>query len=85
MLETAKCYDSAEGKHYVMGYLKLSWNASLRHTERYVATDFEPSKNRFFTLGTTLRVVSNETISIINAWRSQESSYEDYRQHNMFV
>ena len=39
MLETAKCYDSAEGKHYVMGYLKLSWNASLRHTERYVAID----------------------------------------------
>lgn len=68
-----------------MGYLKLSWNASLRHTERYVAIDFELSKNRLFTLGTTLRDVSNETISIINAWRSQEGSYEDYRQHNMFV
>lgn len=67
-----------------MGYLKLSWYASLRHTERYVAIDFELSKNRF-TLGTTLRDVSNETISIINAWRSQEGSYEDYRQHNMFV
>ena len=44
MLETAKCYDSAEGKHYVMGYLKLSWNASLRHTERYVAIDLNYQK-----------------------------------------
>lgn len=68
-----------------MGYLKLSWNASLRHTERYVAIDFELSKNRLFTLGTTLRDLSNETISIINARHSQEGSYEDYRQHNMFV
>ena len=68
-----------------MGYLKLSWNASLRYTECYVAIDFELSKNRFFTLGTTLRDVSNETISIINARRSQDGSYDDYIQHNMFV